>query len=161
MGVEIERKFLVEHDGWRAAVIQVEHLRDGLVARFGGGKVRVRQAQGRAWIALKGPRAGLVRSEFEYEIPVADAEEILLTLCDGRIIEKARHCVHHAGHVWSVDVHAGELEGLILAEIELGAADEAFVLPSWAGREVTHDPAYQKGALLRLRREAADLASQG
>jgi CYTH domain-containing protein len=154
MGVEIERKFLVVSDEWRLDVVKVEHLRDGLIARFGGGKVRVRQADGWASLALKGPRQNLARSEFEYEIPMDDAEVILRTLCDGRIIEKTRHCVHHAGHVWSVDVHHGILAGVILAEIELRAADERFALPQWVGREVTEDPAFRKGELLQRARRA-------
>lgn len=158
MGLEIERKFLVDDDGWRAGVTQIEHLRDGLIARFGGGKVRVRLAEGRAWIAVKGPRQGIARSEFEYEIPVADAEEILHTLCEGGVIEKTRHCVQHAGHTWSVDVHAGELAGVVLAEIELKGPEELFSIPPWLGREVTDDPAFRKDALMNRQRAAKDPA---
>lgn len=149
MAAEIERKFLVTSDEWRSGVTQVEHLRDGLIARFGGGKVRVRQAVDRAWVTIKGPRRGITRSEFEYEIPVADAEEILRTLCDGPIIEKARHCVPHAGRIWAVDVHHGALEGLVFVEVELQSESEPFVAPAWVGREISHDPRFRKEALIR------------
>jgi CYTH domain-containing protein len=148
MGIEIERKFLVASDEWRGDVVEVRDLRDGLIARLGGRKVRVRLTHGRASLAVKGPRENLARPEFEYEIPADDAEAIL-RMCDGLIIEKTRHCVRHAGHVWHVDVHHGVLAGLILAEIELRAPDEPFALPRWVGREVTEDPAFRKGALLQ------------
>ena len=149
MPVEIERKFLVRSDAWKSAVTRVEHLHDGLVARFGEGKVRVRRAQGRAWIAIKGPRRGLTRPEYEYEIPLEDADEILRTMCQGPVIEKLRHCVLHDGRTWSVDVHTGRLAHVVLAEVELSYETERLDIPAWVGREVTHDPAYKKEALAR------------
>lgn len=148
MPAEIERKFLVDSDDWKLGVIQIEHLRDGLIARFDGGKVRVRQAAQRAWITVKGPREGLARPEFEYEIPVADAEVMLRTLCQGPIVEKVRYCVPHADRIWAVDIHRGLLEGLTLVEVELDAEDERLDVPSWVGREVTGDPLYSKAALI-------------
>ena len=149
MAYEIERKFLVSNDAWRISVTHVEQFRDGLIARFGGGKVRVRQAQGRAWIAVKGPRTGISRAEFEYEIPVEDAEEMLSTLCDGPIIEKDRHCVPYSGRLWSIDVHKGALEGLTFAEVEIATVDEVLDIPAWIGVEITEDPQYRKQALLQ------------
>lgn len=80
-------------------------FRDGLLARFGGGKGRVRQSDTTAWIIVKGPRTGIARSEFEYEIPIEEADQMLLTLCSGPPIEKIRHYVPFAGLVWSVDIH--------------------------------------------------------
>ena len=77
MALEVERKFLLANDSWRKAVIRSDHFQDGLIARFGGGKVRVRRAANTAWLAVKGPRLDISRSEFEYEIPLADADEIL------------------------------------------------------------------------------------
>jgi adenylate cyclase len=148
MAAEIERKFLVAGQGWREGVVRSERLRDGLIARFGDGKVRVHQGEGRAWMAVKGPRFGFSRAEFEYEIPLADAEEMLATLCDGPIIDKLRHCVPHAGRIWSVDVHHGPLEGLVLAEVELPSVDAHVELPAWIGREVTGDPLFRRDALL-------------
>jgi CYTH domain-containing protein len=150
MQVEIERKFLVRSDAWRSAATESQHLMDGLLARFGDGKVRVRVADDRAWLTIKGPRSGLCRCEFEYEIAHADAEEILRTLCAGPVIEKTRHLVPHDGLIWQVDVHEGALAGLTLAEVELKDAEQAFTLPEWVGREVTGDPRYKKGNLLAL-----------
>ncbi len=149
MAAEIERRFLLANDDWRAHVTHVEHFRDGLIARFGGGKLRVRQALDRAWITVKGERVGIARSEFEYEIPIADAEEMLATLCQGPVVEKARHSVPYGGLTWSIDVHEGALAGIVFAEVELSAIDEAVAMPPWAGREITHDPDYKKEALIR------------
>jgi adenylate cyclase len=155
MPSEIERKFLVEGDGWRDGVTQVEHFRDGLIARSGPAKVRVRLAEGRAWLTVKGPRKGLTRAEFEYEIPTADAREMLDTLCGEATIEKVRHCIPQGGLVWSVDVYGPPLDGVVVAEVELNSEDEVVDLPEWAGREVTHDPAYRKEELVRRAGDAA------
>ncbi|CAH0311979.1 CYTH domain-containing protein [Roseomonas sp. CECT 9278] len=150
---EIERKFLVIDDGWRAAVTETVHLRDGLVATFGGGKVRVRiaTAQGappRAWVTLKGPRSGISRREFEYAIPLAEAEAMLAEFCDGHVVEKHRHLVPHAGQVWEVDVYGGPLTGVVHAEIELDSATAAVIPPPWLGPEVTGQPQHSKRALI-------------
>jgi CYTH domain-containing protein len=120
-----------------------------LIARFGGGKVRVRRAANTAWLTVKGPRLDISRSEFEYEIPVADADDILRSLCNGPVVEKVRHIVPYAGFVWAVDVHMGPLAGVAFAEVELRHPDEHLPLPGWVGKEVTYDPRYQKRALLR------------
>lgn len=148
MAAEIERKFLVAGEAWREAVVRSERLRDGLIARFGDGKVRVRQGEGRAWVAVKGPRLGFSRAEFEYEIPLADAEEMLATLCDGPILDKRRHWIPHGGRMWSVDVHRGPLAGLVLAEVELPSVDAHVELPAWVGREVSGDPLFRRDALV-------------
>lgn len=150
---EIERKFLVIGDGWKAAVTGTVHLRDGLVASFGASKVRVRiairpGAAPRAWVTLKGPRRGITRREFEYEIPVAEAEAMLAEFCDGHVIEKRRHLVPHAGRVWEVDVYGGLLTGVVHAEIELEDAAEGVVPPPWLGPEVTGQPQHSKRALI-------------
>lgn len=144
MPLEIERKFLVTGDGWRNAVTSQRRFRDGLLAQFGGGKVRVRLATDRAWVTIKGPRAGLTRSEYEYEVSRADAEEMLDSLCKGRIVEKTRFFVLHDGLRWMIDVYGATLEGLVIAEIELEHEEQALSLPNWVGEEVTHDPRYRK-----------------
>src|SRR6516164_9381682 len=91
MTVEIERKFLLANADWKREVVESEHLRDGLIARFGDGKVRVRLTESNAWLTIKGPRKGISRPEFEYEIPRADAEHMLRTLCQGDpVLEKVR-----------------------------------------------------------------------
>jgi CYTH domain-containing protein len=150
MPVEIERKFLVLSDAWRETATGSQKLRDGILARFGDGKVRVRIADDQAWLTVKGPRRGLRRSEFEYEIACSEAEEMLHTLCDGPVLEKTRYFVPCGEFTWEVDVYEGALAGLILTEIELEHEDQAFTVPTWVGREVTHDPRYRKVNLLTL-----------
>jgi CYTH domain-containing protein len=103
----------------------------------------------------EGPRVGIGRPEFEYEIPIVEADEMLRTLCDGPPIEKTRFLVPHAGLVWEIDVHEGALEGLVLAEVEVEHEHQSVVLPGWSGREVTGEPRYQKRNLLKLVAEAS------
>jgi CYTH domain-containing protein len=149
MGVEIERKFLVADDGWRAAADAGTALRQGyLAARPDGTVVRIRMAGSRGFITIKGPGL-LQRAEYEYPIPAADAVAMLDTLCTTPLVEKRRHAVHHGGLVWTVDVFGGHLAGLTLAEVELADAHTQPVLPSWVGAEVTHDPRYANAALAR------------
>jgi CYTH domain-containing protein len=148
VAVEIERKFLLINDGWRDGVVQTQTLRDGLLARFGEGKVRIRHAGDRAWITVKGARRGISRAEFEYEIPLEEAEEIL-SICELPHIEKVRHTVPHGGLSWSIDIHQGLLAGIEFAEVELEYPEQAIILPPWAGEEVTHDPRYRKATLLK------------
>jgi adenylate cyclase len=151
MAVEIERKFLVSHDGWKTSVVHCVYLRDGLIANYNGQKVRVRIAGEKATIALKGRRKGLRRSEFEYNIPVSDAEEILLTMCKGHILEKHRYFVQHFDAIWHVDVYEGIMKGIVIAEIELQNEGQLFELPNWIGNEVTMDSRYRKINMLAQR----------
>jgi CYTH domain-containing protein len=104
-------------------------MRDGLIASFNGRKVRVRIADHKATIAVKGKQKGFARPEFEYEIPMSDAEEMLRTMCDNRRLEKDRHYVPHAGFVWEIDVYDGILKGVVIAEIELDKEDHKLELP--------------------------------
>ena len=140
MQIEIERKFLVVNDSWRSSVTDIEKLRDGLVGNSNGAKVRVRVGQKSASLTVKSRRSGITRSEFEYEIPKADAEAMLMGVCGGRYIEKSRYTVENAGSLWVVDVHEGRLAGIVLAEIELESEQQLFEIPDWAGREVTNNP---------------------
>ncbi len=153
MGVEIERKFLVAGDAWRAAAHEVVPMAQGYLndlATVDSGamraSVRVRIAGEDAFLNLKSRELGHTRQEFDYPIPVADARA-LLALCVGGVIDKRRHYVTHAGHLWEVDEFLGDNAGLVVAEIELGSADEAFALPQWAGREATNAPRYYNLAL--------------
>jgi CYTH domain-containing protein len=139
MGIEIERKFLVVGDAWRAAP-GVPYAQ-GYLNRDKQRTVRVRIVQGEAWLTIKGANAGAVRAEFEYPLPVADARE-LLALCDGPLVRKLRRKVEHAGHTWEIDEFQGDNACLVVAEIELPAEDAAFERPDWLGDEVTHDPRY-------------------
>src|SRR5262252_2329066 len=131
MSLEIERKFLVANEDWKTAVIRSVRIRDGLIANNKGHKARVRIADGIATIALKSRRRGPVRTEFEYAIPITDAEEMLHTMCDGNVLDKIRHHISHAGDTWEVDVYKGLLQGIVLAEIELTDADQKVTLPDW------------------------------
>ena len=142
--VEIERKFLVANDEWRQSVVRSVSIRDGLIAVYKDRKVRVRIAGDVATFAIKGPRIGIVRPEFEYEIPIADAERMLSTLCQDDILEKQRFFVEEAGATWQVDVYGGILQGVVIAEIELRQESQELILPGWIGKEVTGDPFYKK-----------------
>jgi len=148
MGVEIERKYLVEGDSWRGQIVSATRIVQGYLAR-GDVTVRARIRGDRAYLTVKGRSQGIARSEFEYEIPVADAETMLAELADGPVVEKTRHLVEVGGHTWELDVFAGANEGLVMAEIELADADEQFDLPQWAGAEVSDDPRYYNVNLAR------------
>ena len=139
MGTEIERKFLVQGDGWRSAAGL--RLSQGYLCRDVARTVRVRLAGSQAFLTVKGASVGATRAEFEYPIPVDDARQ-LLALCDGPLIDKTRHTLNHAGMVWEVDEFHGANEGLVVAEIELASEDQAFGKPPWLGREVTDDARY-------------------
>ena len=139
MATEIERKFLVIGTQWRCGPGQT--LVQGYLNRDPHRTVRVRIAGAQAYITFKGISHGAMRAEFEYEIPKADAEQ-LLTMCEGPLIDKVRHRVPHAGLVWDVDEFRGANAGLVLAEIELDSVDQPFERPTWIGEEVTHDRRY-------------------
>ncbi len=139
MGVEIERKFLVQGNGWASSTGVL--YRQGYLNRDKTRTVRVRIAGDTAFLTVKGVSVGATRAEFEYAIPVADATA-LLALCDGPLIEKTRHLVRVEGTLWEVDVFAGDNVGLVVAEVELTAEDQPFARPDWLGEEVTQDPRY-------------------
>jgi adenylate cyclase len=141
MGTEIERKFLVRDDSWRAAAVDGRTLRQGYLAIDRQTTVRVRTDGVEAWLTLKGPQVGLVRAEFEYRIPREDAEA-LLGLCGGRLVEKVRHRVPFGRHVWEIDEFLGDNTGLVMAEVELSRPDEPIERPEWLGDEVSEDPRY-------------------
>ncbi|MBD1914819.1 MULTISPECIES: CYTH domain-containing protein [Cyanophyceae] len=148
MGQEIERKFLVVGDGWRQAA-QGELIRQGYIPTQDARTVRVRRVGDRAYLTLKGPAVGLVRPEFEYPIPVADAQTMLATLCQPPLIEKTRYRLPLGNVVWEIDEFLGENQGLIVAEVELTSADQVVNLPDWIGAEVSYDSRYQNSNLAR------------
>ena len=149
MGIEIERKFLPKGEGWRGPG-QPTLMRQGYLVADPVRTVRVRIEGERAVITIKSKSTGASRGEWEYEIPVPDAAELLERLCEQPLVEKVRHRIEHAGHTWEVDEFQGENAGLVVAEIELGSEDEAFDLPDWIGQEVTGDPRYYNSSLIRL-----------
>ncbi|HUD43256.1 MAG TPA: CYTH domain-containing protein [Dokdonella sp.] len=147
MAIEIERKFLVVGDAWRAAAERSTRMVQAYLAGPMPGvpaaprcSVRVRVAGERAWLNLKSLELGIARQEFEYPIPLDDANALLALA--GRRIEKTRHDVRIDAHVFEVDEFAGDNAGLIVAELELGAVDEPFPRPAWLGREVSALPRY-------------------
>jgi adenylate cyclase len=148
MGEEIERKFLVVGDGWRNRA-QGELMSQGYIPTQDQRTVRVRLMGDRAYLTLKGPTVGLVRPEFEYPIPVEDAQTILATLCQLPLIEKVRHRLPQGDVVWEIDEFLGQNQGLILAEVELTHPDQPVDLPDWIGPEVSHDYRYQNSNLAR------------
>ena len=148
MGREIERKFLVVGEAWRTAA-QGELCRQGFLANSESRTVRVRRLGEGASLTIKGAQVGATRREYEYPIPVADADEMLDQLCEGPLIEKRRFTVRHGDHVWEVDEFLGDNAGLVVAEVELASEDEAVALPPWVGEEVTHDPRYLNANLVR------------
>ena len=139
MAIEIERKFLVTGDQWRQA--SAIYFCQGYLNRSKERTVRIRVAGEYGFLTIKGVSKGASRSEFEYEIPVADAEQ-LLGLCDGPLIEKYRRKIVHEGMVWEVDEFLGENSGLVVAEIELESEDQLLLKPEWLGEEVTQDTRY-------------------
>lgn len=147
MALEIERKFLVASDAWRAGA-RGQKFRQGYLCMSQDATVRVRHAGDRAYLTIKGATAGMTRAEFEYDIPVADAEALLRDHCMKPLIEKTRYEVPFDGKTWTVDVFEGLNDGLIVAEIELAHGEEQITLPPWAGAEVTDDPRYRNSALV-------------
>lgn len=139
MAVEIERKFLVTGDAWRTA--PGTRYSQGYLNRDKSRTVRVRIAGDQGFLTIKGVSVGATRAEFDYPVPLADAEAMLL-LCDGPVVRKTRHVVVHAGMAWEVDAFEGDNAGLVVAEIELASEDQAFALPDWVGAEVTGDARY-------------------
>ncbi len=151
MRPEIERKFLVTGDGWRTGAVPVV-IRQGYLADTNRASIRIRVAGDRGFLTVKSRPAAaarLTRAEYEYEIPVADANAMLDSLCPGPLIEKVRHTVRHAGTAWVVDVFAGDNAGLIVAEVELEREDQPVALPDWVGEEVTSDSRYLNVNLAR------------
>lgn len=146
MAIEIERKFLVNKDLWQPDSPGVRY-RQGYLCPGTGITVRIRVAGDQAFITVKGPTRGYARAEFEYPIPLPDAEQMLANLCQQPLIDKTRYRVEYAGHSWEVDVFQAANQGLILAEIELPSEDTHFSLPPWVDREVSGDPRYFNSAL--------------
>lgn len=142
MGVEIERKFLVSGDAWRREASRSVRFTQGYLANTSRSSVRVRRAGDAAWLSVKSMTTELVRLEYEYSIPAADAERMLDSLCEGPLVDKVRHYVPHGAHEWEVDEFLGANAGLVVAELELDAPDEAYERPAWLGPEVTHAARY-------------------
>jgi adenylate cyclase len=148
VGVEIERKFLVTGEDWRAMGKPVL-LRQGYLSSDPDRTVRVRIEDGGGTMTIKGRSVGATRAEWEYPIPLADANELLDRLCQQPLIEKYRRRIEFDGNIWEVDEFLGANAGLVVAEIELASEEQVFEKPDWIGAEVTHDKRYFNSSLIR------------
>lgn len=146
MGLEIEHKYLVVDDSFLSMQSAEFKIRQGYLSRDPLRTVRIRIFGDKGFITIKGETKGSVRSEFEYEIPTADAAE-LLKLCEGPILEKTRHIVFFDDNRWEVDVFEGRLSGLRIAEIEIPSPDFSYSLPPFVGENVTGSPEYYNSNL--------------
>lgn len=149
MATEIERKFLVTSDAWLKVSDKGTFFRQGYLVGAEKASVRVRIEGSMANLNIKSATLGVRRQEFEYDIPLTEAEEMLDTLCEQPQIEKVRYHVPVGAHTWEVDVFAGDNEGLIVAEIELTDENEPFERPAWIGKEVSDDTRYYNVCLTR------------
>ncbi len=141
MGIEIERKFLIDTDKL-PPLTNSYTIKQGYIQTVDHTTVRVRIRNQDAFLTIKGKSVGASRLEFEYPIPLQDANDMLEALCQSSVIEKMRYLVEHEGHTWEVDVFERSNKGLVVAEVELDSEEEAFTLPSWVSKEVTNDIRY-------------------
>ncbi len=149
MAIEIERKYLVKDDGWRAAANAGTRYRQGYLVGSKTASVRVRIEGEQAFLNIKGATLGITRQEYEYPVPMQDAQNMLAGLCAQPLIEKTRYHLNHEGHEWEIDVFDGDNKGLVVAEIELENEQTDFPLPDWLGEEVSDDPRYYNVSLVK------------
>lgn len=146
MATEIERKYLVTGSFPAGETCE---MTQGYLCTDPERTVRIRIEEGKGVLAIKGRGTGISRPEYEYEVPLAEAKE-LLALCTGALVSKTRHYIPHGNHTWEVDVFKGDNEGLVTAEIELGSEDELYEIPEWIGEDVTSDRRYSNASLANM-----------
>lgn len=146
MATEIERKYLVKNDIFKEMATNSSHILQGYLCREPERTVRVRIRDDYGYLTVKGKNTGASRLEFEYEVPLSDAKE-MLSLCIPPVLEKIRHIVPFDGHIWEVDEFLGHRSGFVTAEIELSSESEQYSLPPFVGTDVTGDPAYYNSNL--------------
>lgn len=149
MAIEIERKFLVLDDSWRKHAAHGVYYRQGYLTDAAQCSIRVRVDSKQGYLNIKSATLGVKRTEFEYPVPLPDANEMLDRFCTGALIEKRRYHIRHGRHLWEVDVFEGDNAGLVVAEIELLSEDELFELPPWAGKEVSNESRYYNVCLAK------------
>jgi len=149
MGIEIERKFLLANDNWRRQIDKSVPFRQGYLVGSEKASVRVRIEGEKSNLNIKGATLGVRRLEFEYPIPMQEADELLSTLCDKPLIEKTRHYIQSGKHTWEIDEFSGDNQGLIVAEIELADEQEEFIAQDWLGEEVSEDKRYYNSMLIK------------
>ena len=149
MATEIERKFLVLNNDWQGNVESETQIVQAYLANNEFSSTRIRIQDDKANINIKSATLGITRTEFEYAIPVIDAQSMLDDLCIKPSIKKTRYIVKYTQHSWEIDVFSDKNEGLIVAEIELSSPDEAFEKPSWLGKDVSNDARYYNVCLVK------------
>ena len=149
MAIEIEHKFLMAGNDWREHATRSVKYRQGYLSSQATSSIRVRISDECAWLNIKSATVGTHRHEYEYEIPLLDANEIINMLCRKPIIEKIRHFVTDDGNTWEIDEFEGDNQGLIIAEIELSEIGKTFSKPHWIGDEVTSDLRYYNNNLAK------------
>ena len=149
MAIEIERKFLVKDDSWKALAINEGEYKQGYITTQKVLTPRIRIVGNQGYLTIKGSRVGWSRFEFEYTIPLDDAKEIIDNYCDRPFIEKMRYKFLWKNLVWEIDEFFGKNKGLILAEVELEDENQNIELPPWVGKEVSDDPKYLNYNLVR------------
>ena len=149
MAKEIERKFLVTNDEWRDQVKKQAYYRQGYINDAVECSIRIRIASDKAFLNIKSATLGIERMEYEYPVPLDDANEMLDSFALGPVIEKTRYFVDIGEHTWEIDVFEGDNQGLVVAEIELNDENESFEMPSWAGEDVSHDTRYYNVCLVK------------
>lgn len=146
MSLEIEHKYLVKNDKYREMSVKSIHMIQGYICRIPERTVRIRIKDDKAFLTIKGKNYGAVRKEFEYEIPLADAKDLIM-MCQPPLIEKIRHIVPFNSHTWEVDEFMGSRKGLVTAEIELEYDNELYDIPDFIGENVTGNPTYYNSNL--------------
>lgn len=146
MGIEIEHKFLVKNDSYKSMAVSESEIMQGFLSRVPERTVRVRVRGDKGFITIKGKGSGAAHPEFEYEVPLDDAKQ-MLSLCEPPVINKTRYIVMHDGNRWEVDEFHGELQGLVIAELEVVSEEYRFSLPPFVGLEVTGDRRYYNSQL--------------
>ena len=141
MGIEIEKKFLLKNDDWRK-LAQGKEYRQGYLSSVKERTVRIRTIEDTGYLTIKGVSQGASRAEYEYVIPVDEANAMLDTLCEKPLIEKKRFKISYQGFIWEIDEFSGVNQGLIMAEVELASETQPFAKPEWIGVEVTQDSRY-------------------
>lgn len=146
--IEIERKFLTKNKNWKEDIVKSEPIIQGYLASASGNgiTVRIRVTGQHGFMTFKGPRFGISRTEYEYEVPINDAKSILLE-SQAPTVKKVRHTVMHDGDLWVIDVYKGSNKGLTIAEIELESEDQPFEIPEWIKEEVTGETPYRNSRL--------------
>ena len=147
MAKEIERKFLIDISGVKS-IGSGSRIKQGYISTTDNTAVRIRVSGAVAYLTLKGENQGATRPEFEYEIPIEDANEIIKELCSGPVIDKTRYLVEYGSHTWEIDVFHGDNDGLIVAEVEIESETEEVDLPKWVINEVTGEVKYYNSSLL-------------